>query len=129
MFICILSGIWIVSVSSSHIRSTTNFITYVRTIGYLVSLPPETPTLMNLLSFSERGVNIAEQIGVNYLMFGMILLQDVNGAVVKALVKEHRGNAEDINVAIFQKWLDGKGMRPVTWSTLVTALQKITTWK
>ena len=128
MFICILSGIWIVFVSS-HIRSTTNFITYVRTIGYLVSLPPETPTLMNLLSFSKRGVNIAEQIGVNYVTFGMILLQDMNGAVVKALEKEHRGNAEDINIAIFQKWLNGKGMRPVTWSTLVTALQTITTWK
>ena len=80
---------------------------------------------MNLLSFSERGVNIAEQIGVSYLMFGMILLQDVNGAVVKALEKEHRGNAEDINRAIFQKWLDLKGMTPVTWSTLVTALQKL----
>ena len=101
----------------------------LHTSELLVSLPPETPTLMNLLSFSERGVNIVEQIGVNYLMFGMILLQDDNGAIVKALEKEHRGNAEDISIAIFQKWLNGKGMRPVTWSTLVTALQKITTWK
>eukprot|EP00731_Ephydatia_muelleri_P006009 Em0003g257a len=73
-------------------------------------------------------VNIAEQIGVNYLMFGMILLQDDNGVVVKALEEEHRGKAEKINIAIFQKWLDGKGMRPVTWSTLVTVLQKIRTW-
>eukprot|EP00731_Ephydatia_muelleri_P005831 Em0003g79a len=73
-------------------------------------------------------VNIAEQIGVNYLMFGMILLQDDNGAVVKALEEEHRGKAEKINIAIFQKWLDGKGMRPVTWSTLVTVLQKIRIW-
>ncbi|KAL5505211.1 hypothetical protein EMCRGX_G006611 [Ephydatia muelleri] len=77
----------------------------------------------------ERGVNIAEQIGVNYLMFGMILLQDDNGAIVKALEEEHRGNAEKINTAIFQKWLDGKGIGPVTWSTLVTALQKFTVWK
>ena len=84
--------------------------------------------MLNLLSFSERAVNIAEQIGVNYLMFGMILLQDDNGAVVKALEEEHRGKAEKINIAIFQKWLDGKGMRPVTWSTLMTVLQKIRTW-
>ena len=66
--------------------------------------------MQKLLSFSERGVNIAEQIGVNYLMFGMILLQDDNGAIVKALEEEHRGNAEKINTAIFQKWLDGKGI-------------------
>ena len=88
-------------------------------------LPPETPTLLKLLSFSEHGVNIAEQIGVNYLMFGMILLRDDNGVIVKALEEEHRGNAEKINTAIFQKWLEGKGMRPVTWSTLVTALKNI----
>ena len=84
--------------------------------------------MLNLLSFSEHAVNIAEQIGVNYLMFGMILLQDDNGVVVKALEEEHRGKAEKINIAIFLKWLDGKGMRPVTWSTLVTVLQKIRTW-
>ena len=63
-------------------------------------------------------------------MFGMILLQDDNGAIVKALEEEHRGNAgKKNNKAIFQKWLDGKGIGPVTWSTLVTALQKITVWK
>ena len=70
-------------------------------------------------------MNIAEQIGVNYLMFGMILLQDDNGAIVRALEEEHHRNAEKINTAIFQKWLNGKGIGPVTWSTLVTALQTI----
>ena len=74
-------------------------------------------------------MNIAEQIGINYFMFGMILLQDDNGAILKALEEEHHWNAEKINRAIFQKWLDGKGIGPVTWSTLVTALQKITVWK
>ena len=78
-----------------------------------------------LLSFSERGVNIAEWIGVNYLMFGIILLQDDNGAIVKALEKEHHWIAVDINMATFQKWLDGKGMMPVTWSTLMTVLEKL----
>ena len=85
--------------------------------------------MLKLLSFSERGVNLADQIGVNYLMCGMILLQDDNGAIVKALEEEHHGNAEKINTAVFQKWLDGKGIGPVTWSTLVTALQNITVWK
>ena len=88
-------------------------------------LPPETPTLLKLLSFSDRGVNIAEQIGVNYLMFGMILLQDDNGVIVKALEKEHHWVAVDINTAIFQKWLNGKGMMPVAWSTLVAALETL----
>ena len=70
-------------------------------------------------------MNIAEQIGVNHLKLGIILLQDDYGVVVKALDEEHRGKAEKINIAIFKKWLDGKGMMPVTWSTLVTALQTL----
>ena len=45
--------------------------------------------------------------------------------MVKALEKEHHWIAVDINMAIFQKWLDGKGMMPMTWSTLVTVLEKL----
>eukprot|EP00731_Ephydatia_muelleri_P033297 Em0027g45a len=84
-----------------------------------------TPTLPELLSFSERRVNIAEQIGADYLKFGIFLLEDSNGAIVTALENEHLKNAERINVAILQKWLEGKGVEPVTWSTLVTVLQTI----
>eukprot|EP00731_Ephydatia_muelleri_P011858 Em0006g752a len=83
-----------------------------------------TPTLPELLFFSERRVNIAEQIGANYFKFGIFLLEDSNGAIVTALENEHLKNAERINVAILQKWLEGKGVKPVTWSTLVTVLQK-----
>ena len=93
--------------------------------SYLVSLSSGTPTLPELLSFSERRVNIAEQIGANYLKFGIFLLEDSNGAIVTALENEHLKNAERINVAILQKWLEGKGVKPVTWSTLVTVLQNI----
>ena len=81
--------------------------------------------MMELLSFSDRKVNIAELIGVNYFKFGIFLLEDSNGFIVKALEKEHVRNAEEINMAILQRWLQGKGVKPVTYSTLVTALQKI----
>ena len=93
--------------------------------SYLVSLSLGTPTLPELLFFSERNVNIAEQIGANYLKFGIFLLEDSIGTIVTALENEHSKNAERINVAILQKWLEEKGVKPVTWSTLVTALQKI----
>ena len=88
-------------------------------------LPPGTPTLLQLLSLTDRGVNIAEQIGVNYLKFGIFLLEDSNGVIVKALENEKLKNAEHINLAILQRWLEGKGVKPVTWSNLVTALRKI----
>ena len=66
-----------------------------------------------------------EQVGVYYLRFGIFLLKDSNGAIVEALEMEHRGSAEQINMAIFQRWLQGRGLKPVTWSTLITVLKNI----
>ena len=90
-----------------------------------VVLPPGTPTMQELLCFSDQKVNIVEQIGANYSSFGIFLLEDTTGAVVKALEKEYRGNAQEINMDIFRKWLQGKGLKPVAWCTLVNILQKI----
>eukprot|EP00731_Ephydatia_muelleri_P000423 Em0001g423a len=84
-----------------------------------------TPTLQELLSFSDKKVNFARKIGINYFKFGVFLLEDSDGAIVKALEREHHWNAEEINMAILQQWLQGKGAKPVTWSTLATALQNI----
>ena len=70
-------------------------------------------------------MNIAQQIGVNYYKFGILLLNDTNGAIVKEVEKEHHHIAEDITIAIFRKWLEGMGEKPVAWSTLVTTLKKI----
>ena len=80
---------------------------------------------MELLSFSDKKVNIAERIGVNYFKFGIFLLDDSYGIIVKALEEEHLKKAEVINTAILQRWLEGKGVKPVTWSTLVTALRNV----
>ena len=62
---------------------------------------------------------------MKYLKFGIFLLEDSDGVIVKALEMEHHWNAEWINEAILQKWLQGKGVKPVTWSTLVAVLKNI----
>ena len=74
-----------------------------------------------LLSLSG---NIAIKVGVHYFKFGVFLLEDTNGVIVKALEMEHHWNAEQINMAILQRWLQGMGVKPVTWSTLVSVFKK-----
>ena len=78
-----------------------------------------------LLSLSVKKVNVAVEVGVRYSRFGILLLNDANGAIVQALEMEHRWNAERINMAILQRWLQGMGVKPVTWSTLVDVLRTI----
>ena len=81
--------------------------------------------MRELLSFSAEKLNIAVKVGVEYLKFGIFLLNDANGDIVKALEIEHLKNAERINMGILQRWLHGKGTKPVTWSTLIDVLRKI----
>ena len=83
--------------------------------------------MRELLSFSAKAkkLNIAVQVGAKYSNFGIFLLEDDTGAIVSALEIEHLKNVERINGAILQKWLQGNGAKPVTWSTLVTVLRSI----
>ena len=78
-----------------------------------------------LLSLSAKKVNVAVEVGVRYSSFGIFLLNDANGAIVQALEMEHHWNAERINMVILQRWLQGMGVKPVTWSTLVDVLTKM----
>lgn len=78
-----------------------------------------------LISLSGGKLNIAVLVGANYSKFGILLMEDNTGAIVGALEVEHAKNAERITMAILQRWLQGTGLKPVTWSTLVTVLKSI----
>ena len=82
---------------------------------------------MKLLSFKvkEKTFNVAECVGAKFSELGIFLLNDETGAIVEALENECNKNAVKINMAIFRKWLQGKGAQPVSWSTLIDVLRKI----
>lgn len=85
-----------------------------------------TPTLIDLITFpmSNGGkVNLAEEIGVNYYNFGLLLLEDKDGNQMSAIEREQMRNAPEIVRHTFRLWLQGKGRQPVTWATLVAVLQ------
>ena len=53
--------------------------------SYPMPLPPDTPSMPELLSFSAKKLNIAVQVGATYLQFGIFLLDDTNAAIADAL--------------------------------------------
>ena len=85
------------------------------------------PTLPELLNFktssSGTTINIVKEIGTHYSTLGPLLLNDDNGVVIKAIVSEHQRNADAINQEILTQWLQGSGMQPVTWYTLIKVLK------
>ena len=82
---------------------------------------------MKLTSFNTTSgnINVAEQIGRHYKTFGLQLLEDATGAITDAIERKCLLDAADININIFQKWLAGRGRKPITWATLIEVLRNI----
>ena len=85
------------------------------------------PTLIECIRFRGRKarINIPQEIGVKYREFGLLLLEDHNGARIRHLAHKHRDDSNEINIEIIEEWVAGKGMHPVTWKTLTEVLRDI----
>ena len=85
------------------------------------------PTLIELVRFrgQERRINFPREIGTKYFQFGILLLDDPNGARVRNMEHKHSRDAERINEEILQEWTSGKGKQPANWETLIEVLRDI----
>ena len=88
-----------------------------------IILPDGKPTMPILLDFPGN-INIVQQIGTKYIVFGTFLLNDDNQIRVTTLARQFCNEANEINMAILREWLQGSGVKPVTWGTLVEVLKK-----
>ena len=85
------------------------------------------PTLPQLINFETRSgsINITECIGLHYKQLGPLVLQDNDGIITETIERECFYKVKEINQEILQRWIRGKGMKPVQWSTLIGVLKKI----
>ena len=73
----------------------------------------------------ERRINIAQQISTNFWNFGILLLDDGDGARLRSITHECRENPEQINMKVLEEWIAGRGKHPVSWDTLIEVLEDI----
>ena len=76
------------------------------------------PTIPEILR-----LEVPQGVGANYTTFGVLLLNDKTGSRVRALRMECLGVPEDVTLRVLQEWLEGKGLEPVTWETLIQTLR------
>ena len=65
-----------------------------------------------------------EQVGGSYFKFGVILLNDQTGSLVRSLEQECLRNPETIVLKILNKWMEGRGL-PVMWESLIKTLRDV----
>ena len=87
----------------------------VRELCSVVSGPPTLPQLLRL--------KIPQRVGANYFTFGILLLNDTVGSRVESLEIGCQGKPEKIVQKILQEWLEGRGLEPVMWETLIKTLR------
>lgn len=86
------------------------------------------PEMPQIISFpivqdgEEKKINLVEEISTKYPEFGTLILEDENGSKISTLKEKYRDDAPKINRQIFTDWLAGKGLKPVTWKTLIGVL-------
>ena len=83
-------------------------------------------TLPEMLTFSGKSgeaAGIPQRIGTKYKKFGIILLNDSDGRTVDTISTDEKGDAEDINIEILKRWVQGAGRQPATWRTLIKVLK------
>ena len=85
------------------------------------------PTLIELVRFRgrERRINIPQEISTKYHQFGILLLEDTNGARVRNMEHKHQRDAELISMEILQEWASGRGRKPVSWEILTEVLRDV----
>ena len=84
------------------------------------------PTMQLLLDFPgmKRRINIAKDISTHYREVGTFLLEEETNATVNSLSHSCNRDCEEINSRLLNRWLEGKGKKPITWETLVEVLRK-----
>ena len=82
---------------------------------YLTARSPALPELLRL--------RVPQKAGAHYSTFGILLLNDETGSRMANIENECYGRPERIVLKVLQEWLEGKGLMPVTWETLIKTLR------
>ena len=73
------------------------------------SFSDEKPTMPQLIGLQgkDKIINNAEAISDQWRVVGIALLNDESDRIVKALATEFRGDGQDVNLEILQRWIQG----------------------
>ena len=82
-----------------------------------------TVSQLQLLHIRGRRVEIIREIAPRWHHFGDQLQFDSDSRLLKVIKENHKGDCESACKEMFQWWLKGKGVQPVSWRTLAQLLE------
>ena len=81
----------------------------------------QSPSLHLLLNLN--GLNILQEIGSSYFVFGVIILNEESGAITKLIESDCNYRSECSNRLIAERWLSGhSSYKETSWAALIETL-------
>ena len=84
---------------------------------------PEMWQLQKFVGVRGRVVRVIEEISADWEKLALAL--HFRGGVIRTVRESEHFQVEGACRTILHKWLDGQGLQPVTWDTLVECLEDI----
>ena len=83
------------------------------------------PTIAQLLLLktADGKIRIISRLAPRWRDLGYIMNFDDTGAEIETIEQKYRGDPKECCQAMFQLWLNGNGIRPCTWGTLIELLE------
>ena len=102
-----------------------NVLLLIVTIIVFLSLSDSPPTIAQLLLLKAAGgkIRIISRLAPRWRNLGYIMNFDPTGAKIESIEQKYRGDPEECCCAMFQHWLNGNGVRPCSWGTLIELLE------
>ena len=86
---------------------------------------PSLAELSCLPSTTEKKVKIIERVAPKWISFGDLLNFDDSGTKLDIIEAEYRGKPTACCRAVFQHWIQGNGVTPCSWRTLIGLLDRL----
>ena len=83
------------------------------------------PTIAQLLLLKTadgKKIKIISELAPSWRDVGYLMNFDLRGKEIETIDQKHRGDPKHCCRAMFQHWLDGNGVRPCSWGTLIELL-------
>ena len=103
-----------------------NVLLLIVTIIIFLPLSDSPPTIAQLLLLKTAAggkIKIISRLAPHWRDLGYIMNFDPTGAEIESIEQQYRGVPKECCRAMFQHWLNGNGVRPCSWGTLIELLE------
>ena len=97
-------------------------------VTIFLPLSDSQPTITQLLLLKAPAngkIRIISWLAPHWRDLGYIMNFDPTGSEIETIEQKYRGDPKDCCRAVFQHWLNGNGVRPCSWGTLIDLLDDI----